>query len=109
MTRRFHGFMCHTGEEPGTETNARTNDPDKTKETQPTPLAVMQLQRAEIARLIDVLQMEVDRLAERLEADPSNWALTGNVSIIRHDLIGVVAFASSMDRADVVRFLSEEA
>jgi len=107
MTRRFHGFMSSTGETPDTETTTMTDE--SAKDTQPTPLGVMNLQKAEIARLIDVLQMEVDRLATRLEADPDNWALTGNVSIIRHDLIGVVAFASNLDRKDVVRFLSEEA
>jgi len=63
----------------------------------------------DIARLLDVLQMELDRHAEEAKADPKNWGRTGDLDLVRHNLIDIVAFISGaeMEREDVERFLAE--
>jgi len=63
----------------------------------------------DIARLLDVLQMELDRHAEEAKADPKNWGRVGDLDLVRHNLIDIVAFISGaeMEREDVERFLAE--
>jgi uncharacterized alpha-E superfamily protein len=65
--------------------------------------------RNDIARLLDVLQMELDRHAEEAKADPKDWGRTGDLDLVRHNLIDIVAFISGaeMEREDVERFLAE--
>jgi hypothetical protein len=63
--------------------------------------------RNDIARLLDVLAMELDKHDERAKADPTNWGITGNLGKVRSDLIDVVGFLSGMEREDVERFLAE--
>ncbi len=61
----------------------------------------------DIARLMDVLQMELEKHAAVAEADPANWGRTGDLGKVRSDLIDTVAFMSRMDRADVEGFLND--
>ena len=61
----------------------------------------------DIARLIDVLQMELTRHAEAAKADPACWGRAGDLGKVRSDLIDAVCFMSGMDRADVEAFLAE--
>jgi len=63
----------------------------------------------DIARLLDVLQMELDRHAEAAKADPKNWGRAGDLDLVRSNLIDIVAFISGaeMEREDVERFLAE--
>jgi len=63
--------------------------------------------RGDIARLIDVLQMELDRHAEAARADPRHWGRTGDLGKVRSDLIELVGFVSGMDRERVENFLAE--
>jgi hypothetical protein len=63
--------------------------------------------RNDIARLLDVLQMELDAHAERFRGDPRNWGYAGSVQKLRSDLINAVAFIANMDRPEVERFLDE--
>lgn len=68
--------------------------------------------RNDIARLLDVLQMELDRHAEAAKADAKNvvgWGRVGDLDLVRNNLIDTVAFisGSKMERADVERFLAE--
>lgn len=65
--------------------------------------------RNDIARLIDVLQMELDRHADEAKADPRNWGLAGDLDMVRSNLIDTVAFigGAKMEREDVERFLAE--
>lgn len=63
----------------------------------------------DIARLLNVLEMELDRHEEESNADPKNWGRVADLDIVRHNLIDIIAFISSakMDRKDVKRFLAE--
>jgi hypothetical protein len=61
--------------------------------------------RNDIARLIDVLQMELERHDEK--ANPKTAAWAGNLQKVRSDLIDTVAFISGMEREEVERFLDE--
>lgn len=62
---------------------------------------------SDIARLIDVLQMELDKHAAAAKADPKNWGRVGDLGKIRSDLIEMVSFMSRMDREAVEGFLAE--
>ena len=63
--------------------------------------------RNDIARLMDVLQMELDKHAEGAKADPRNWGRTGDLGKVRSDLIDLVGFMSGMDREHVEAFLND--
>ncbi|MCW5769694.1 MAG: hypothetical protein KIT19_13530 [Phycisphaeraceae bacterium] len=64
--------------------------------------------QSDIARLLDVLGMELEKHEARAKADPRNWGLVGDLGKVRSDLIDTVAFISCMDRAEVERFLCDE-
>ena len=61
----------------------------------------------DIARLIDVLQMELDKHADAAKADAKNWAKVGDLGKVRNDLIEMVGFMSGMDRQAIENFLAE--
>lgn len=81
----------------------------KTKTTKPEPTAAQMYatRRNDIARLIDVLQMELDKHDEQAKADPTNWGITGNLGKVRSDLMDTVGFLSGMERDDMERFLND--
>ncbi len=74
---------------------------------EPTAAETYAARRNDIARLLDVLHMELDRHDDRAKADPANWGIPGNLGKVRSDLIDIVAFLSSMEPGDVERFLSD--
>jgi len=61
----------------------------------------------DIARLIDVLQMELDKPATAAKADAKCWGKVGDLGKVRSDLIEMVGFMSGMDREAVEGFLAE--
>jgi hypothetical protein len=61
----------------------------------------------DIARLIDVLQMELDKHATSAKADAKNWGRVGDLGKVRSDLIEMVSFISGMDRTNIENFLAE--
>ena len=61
----------------------------------------------DIARLLDVLQMELDRHATAAQADARCWGKVGDLGKVRSDLIDLVAFMSNKERAEVENFLAE--
>ena len=65
--------------------------------------------REEIARLLDVIQMELDAHGERAAADPANWGFAGDLGKVRSDLIAMVELITNhrMTRADIEKFLDE--
>jgi hypothetical protein len=79
----------------------------KTTKPEPTAAQMYAARRNDIARLIDVLAMELDKHDEQAKADPTNWGITGNLGKVRSDLIDVVGFLSGMEREDVESFLAE--
>ena len=66
-----------------------------------------QARQTDIARLIDVLQMELDKHADAAKADPRNWGRVGDLGKVRSDLIEMVSFMSGMDREAIEGFLAE--
>ncbi|MGE3109679.1 MAG: hypothetical protein AB7N65_26230 [Vicinamibacterales bacterium] len=79
----------------------------KTTKPEPTAAEMYAARRDDIARLLDVLAMELDKHDDQAKADPTNWGITGNLGKVRSDLMDTVAFLSGMDREDVERFLAE--
>ena len=67
----------------------------------------MTAKQNDIARLIDVLQMEITKHAERASAAPNNWGFPGNLMKVRSDLIDITAFMSGMGRDEIVAFLDD--
>jgi hypothetical protein len=82
-----------------------TNRP--TKKPEPTAAEAYAARANDIARLLDVLQMELEKHAEGAKADPTNWGRTGDLGKVRGDLIDLVGFMSGMEREEVERFLAE--
>jgi hypothetical protein len=61
----------------------------------------------DIARLIDVLQMELDKHADAAKTDPKNWGKVGDLGKVRSELIDLVGFMSGMNREAIESFLAE--
>jgi hypothetical protein len=74
---------------------------------EPTAAEAYAARRNDIARLMDVLQMELDKHAEAAKSDPRNWGRTGDLGKVRSDLIDLVGFMSGMDREHVEAFLND--
>jgi len=79
----------------------------KTTKPEPTAAETYAARRSDIARLMDVLQMELDKHDEQAKADPKNWGITGNLGKVRSDLIELVGFMSNMDPEHVEAFLND--
>ena len=79
-----------------------------TKANEPTAAETYAKRRSDIARLLDVLDMELDRHAARAKGDPRHWGLVGDLAKVRDDLIEAVRYLSGMETAEVERFLSDE-
>ena len=61
----------------------------------------------DIARLMDVLQMELEKHATAAKADPKCWGKVGDLGKVRSDLMDLVAFMSNVDREQIETFLAE--
>jgi hypothetical protein len=79
----------------------------KTTKPEPTAAEAYAARRNDIARLMDVLQMELDKHAEGAKADPRNWGFAGSLGKVRSDLIDLVGFLSNMDPENVEAFLND--
>jgi hypothetical protein len=83
------------------------NRTNKNAKPEPTAAEMYAARRNDIARLLDVLAMELDKHDEQAKTDPTNWGITGNLGKVRGDLMDTVAFLSGMDSEDIERFLAE--
>lgn len=63
--------------------------------------------RSDIARLIDVLQMELDAHAKRAALADKHWGYPGDLGRIREGLIELVMSMSGMERERIEDFLAE--
>jgi hypothetical protein len=61
--------------------------------------------RGDIARLLDVLDGELQRQDEIAKTTPAH--AVGGIEKVRSDLINTVAFIAGMEREEVERFLDE--
>ena len=78
-----------------------------TNANEPTAAETYAAHQSDIARLLDVLGMELDRHAERAKADPRHWGLVGDLAKVRNDLVEAVRYLSGMETAEVERFLND--
>ena len=78
-----------------------------TPPTQPTAAEAYAERRSDIARLLDVLDMELEKHGQAARADPGNWGRVGDLSRIRAGLVEMVAFLAGMTEAQVEEFLGE--
>jgi hypothetical protein len=107
--------MCHAraGWLPGTinpttEAKAVTTTNDNTKRNvEPGAFQVYARRAADIARLNDVLQMELEAHGQRAAADPGNWGFAGDLATVRDGLIGLVGMLSKSTRDEIERFLND--
>ncbi len=74
---------------------------------EPTAAETYAARRADIARLLDVLDMELQKHDEGFKANPRDWGFAGSLGKVRSDLIATVGFLSNMDPGAVERFLAE--
>ena len=81
-----------------------TNRPTK---PEPTAAQTYAARRNDIARLLDVLAMELDKHDAQAKAEPGNWGLPGNLGKVRGDLVNLVGFMSNMDPEEVEAFLDD--
>lgn len=79
----------------------------KTRKPEPTAAEAYAAHRGDLARLLDVLQMELDRHAERAKAEPTNWGFAGDLAQVRSNLIDLVGTLSGVDRAEVEGLLAD--
>jgi len=61
----------------------------------------------DIARLMDVLQMELDKHAKAASAKTPCWGEAGELGKVRSDLIDLVSFISQIDRPSIEDFLAD--
>lgn len=64
-------------------------------------------QRGDVARLLDVLDMELAAHAERAASDPANWCKVGDLCRARLALINAVSVLSGKSVEDIRDFLYE--
>jgi len=76
---------------------------------EPTALETYAARFDDIARLIDLLQEELEVHRRDAEDNPDRrWGRAGDLGKVRSDLIDTVAFLSSgLDREDIEAFLAE--
>jgi hypothetical protein len=86
-----------------TTTHAQNAKNDATPNAQVT----YQAHANDIARLIDVLEMELQKHADAAQAETKNWAKVRDLGKVRSDLIEMVEFMSGMDRQTIENFLAE--
>ncbi len=78
-----------------------------TNAPKPTAAEMYATERGRIARLLDVLEMELDKHGARAMADAGHWGLVGDLAKVRDELVESVRFLSGMERADIERFLTD--
>ena len=77
------------------------------KNNEPTAAEAYAAKRNDIARLIDVLQMELERQDENAKANPRSYGPVANIGKVRSDLINAVGFLSNKDPHEVEAFLAD--
>lgn len=81
-----------------------TPDPTR-KPARRTAAETYALRQSHIARLMDVLQMELDRHAVDAKAKPGDWGFAGSLGKVSSDLIEAVGFLSGKTREEIEAFL----
>lgn len=86
------------------ETKTMTNQNNNPK---PTAIETYRKRRGDVARLLDILSMELDKFSDRAEAEPKNWSPAGTMDFVRSSLIDLVEGLSGIDRELIEETLAE--
>ncbi len=73
----------------------------------PNAAAAYAAARLDVARLVDVLEMELARHDERAKADPRNRGFEGNLGKVRGDLMNTIGFLTGMEPNEIQAFLDD--
>ncbi|MCC7291480.1 MAG: hypothetical protein IT449_05395 [Phycisphaerales bacterium] len=77
-------------------------------ETKRTAIETYTARRADVVRLLDVLDMELTKYDERAKAKGDKcWDQAGTMDYVRSTLIDLVEGLSGIERGEIERFLSE--
>ena len=63
--------------------------------------------REDIARLIDWLDLELDKHQAKAEAEPRDWGYAGDLGNVRAKLVRAVAFLANQEPEDIENLLGE--
>jgi len=63
--------------------------------------------REDIARVLDWLDMELDRHRTNAKGDPKNWCFAGDLGHVREKLIETLAFLSNSETDGIENLLNE--
>ena len=77
------------------------------KDTTNRPHDAYQARANDIARLMDVLQMELAKHAQAASTNAKCWGEAEEIGKVRSDLIDLVGFISGFDRQNIEDFLTE--
>lgn len=79
------------------------------KTNEPTSAEAYAARRSDIARLIDVLEMELEKYDANAAAEPKRWDYAGTLGHVRSTLIDMVESLSGHERDRIEEFLAEGA
>jgi hypothetical protein len=77
------------------------------KKTTQTAAQAYAARRSDIARLMHVLEMELDAHAKRATQEDKHWGYAGDLASVRSSLIDIVSQISQMSREQVETFLDD--
>ena len=63
--------------------------------------------RQDIARVMDWLELELDKHRTNAKASPNNWGYPGDLGHVREKLIETLAFLSNSETQEIEDLLSE--
>ena len=61
----------------------------------------------DVARLLDIFQMEMGKLCERAEESPKSWEPVWTLALVRDSMIDIVQNLSGISRAMIEETLSK--
>lgn len=62
---------------------------------------------SDLARLADVLEMEIERWTAEVKDEPADWGHVGTLAEARVKLVEVIAAVSGMETSDIEEFLAD--
>ena len=74
---------------------------------QPTAQVTYDQRRSDIARVLDWLDLELDRHGTEAKATPKDWGHAGDLGHIREKLIEALAFISNSEPKQIEELLAE--
>ena len=84
-----------------TTNNGKTNPPERSA------AEMYAARRADIARLLDLVEQSLEAHAEKAKAKPGDWGFAGDLARLRGRLITAVTDVCGMDEDDIEAFLAD--